>query len=309
MYAINRYNWINTLISSIGYIVCIILQTLIGFGQIPDLFKDSFSINGILGVISFSFVIFIIVGSKGKHLKVAVIIQIINILFLFLSVIFHKLYTPLPSIILGCVSIIVCCILSKYLKQLSENASTIDNLIYLDSLTGLLNKRGFMKELYIKSNQGKEFYLAMINLNDFRRISDITNHSEGDRILKDLAQSWLKIPMDFTLSYFGGGTFALVSEYKKYYIDNIISEMFNSIKLIDSEYNVLITLAVGVSHYTQDTNNIDQLVTYADTAMIKSKEAGKNKVTYFDYDSYNLIKNRYNIERNVRNALMKKAMF
>lgn len=305
MYALNRYNWINTLISSIGYMVCIILQTLIGLGQMLDVFGDSFSINGILGIVAFSFVISIIIGSKGKHLKVAVIIQIINILFLSLSVIFRKLYTPLPSLILSCVSIIVCCTLSKYLKQLSENASTIDNLIYLDSLTGLLNKRGFMKELYVKSNQGKEFYLAMIDLNDFRRISDITNHSEGDRILKNIAQSWLKIPMDFTVSYFGGGTFALVSECKKYYIDNIISEMFNSIKFIDSEYNVLITLAVGISHYTQDTNNIDQLVTYAGTAMIKSKEAGKNKVTYFDYDSYNLIKNRYNIERNVRNALVK----
>lgn len=305
MYALNRYNWINTLISSIGYMVCITLQTLIGLGQMPDVFGDSFSINGILGIVAFSFVISIIIGSKGKHLKVAVIIQIINILFLSLSVIFRKLYTPLPSLILSCVSIIVCCTLSKYLKQLSENASTIDNLIYLDSLTGLLNKRGFMKELYVKSNQGKEFYLAMIDLNDFRRISDITNHSEGDRILKNIAQSWLKIPMDFTVSYFGGGTFALVSECKKYYIDNIISEMFNSIKFIDSEYNVLITLAVGISHYTQDTSNIDQLVTYADTAMIKSKEAGKNKVTYFDYDSYNLIKNRYNIERNVRDALVK----
>lgn len=305
MYALNRYNWINTIISSIGYLVCIILQSLIGLGQIPDVFGDSFSINGILGIVAFSFVISIIIGSKGKHLKVAVIIQIINILFLSLSVIFRKLYTPLPSLILSCVSIIVCCTLSKYLKQLSENASTIDNLIYLDSLTGLLNKRGFMKELYVKSNQGKEFYLVMIDLNDFRRISDITNHSEGDRILKNIAQSWLKIPMDFTVSYFGEGTFALVSECKKYYIDNIISEMFNSIKFIDSEYNVLITLAVGISHYTQDTNNIDQLLTYADTAMIKSKEAGKNKVTYFDYDSYNLIKNRYNIERNVRNALVK----
>lgn len=305
MYAINRYNWINTLISSIGYIVCIILQTLIGLGQIPNVFGDSLSINGILGIVDFSFVISIIIGSKGKHLKVAVIIQIINILFLSLSVIFRKLYTPLPSLILSCVSIILCCILSKYLKQLSENASTIDSLIHLDSLTGLLNKRGFMKELYVKSNQGKEFYLAMIDLNDFRRISDITNPSECDRILKNIAQSWLKIPMDFTVSYFGGDTFALVSECKKYYMDNIISEMFNSINLIDSEYNVLITLAVGVSHYTQDTNNIDQLVTYADTAMIKSKEAGKNKVTYFDYDSYNLIKNRYNIERDVRNALVK----
>lgn len=305
MYTLNHYNWINTLISSIGYVVCIILQTLIGRGQIPDMFGESFSINGVLGVIAFSFIIFIIIGSKGKHLKVAVIIQILNIVFLSISVIFRKLYEPLPSIILNCVSIIVCYILSKYLKKLSENASTIDSLIYLDSLTGLLNKRGFMKELYVKSNQGKEFYLAIIDLNDFRRISDITNHSEGDRILRTLAQSWLKIPMDFTVSYFGGGTFAIMSECKKYYMDNIISEIFSSIKFIDSEYNYLITLAVGVSHYIQDTNNIDQLVTYADTAMIKSKEAGKNKVTYFDYDSYNLIKSRYIIERNIRNALVK----
>lgn len=305
MYTLNHYNWINTLISSIGYVVCIILQTLIGRGQIPDMFGESFSINGVLGVIAFSFIIFIIIGSKGKHLKVAVIIQILNIVFLSISVIFRKLYEPLPSIILNCVSIIVCYILSKYLKKLSENASTIDSLIYLDSLTGLLNKRGFMKELYVKSNQGKEFYLAIIDLNDFRRISDITNHSEGDRILRTLAQSWLKIPMDFTVSYFGGGTFAIMSECKKYYMDNIISEIFSSIKFIDSEYNDLITLAVGVSHYIQDTNNIDQLVTYADTAMIKSKEAGKNKVTYFDYDSYNLIKSRYIIERNIRNALVK----
>lgn len=305
MYTLNHYNWINTLISSIGYVVCIILQTLIGRGQIPDMFGESFSINGVLGVIAFSFIIFIIIGSKGKHLKVAVIIQILNIVFLSISVIFCKLYEPLPSIILNCVSIIVCYILSKYLKKLSENASTIDSLIYLDSLTGLLNKRGFMKELYVKSNQGKEFYLAIIDLNDFRRISDITNHSEGDRILRTLAQSWLKIPMDFTVSYFGGGTFAIMSECKKYYMDNIISEIFSSTKFIDSEYNDLITLAVGVSHYIQDTNNIDQLVTYADTAMIKSKEAGKNKVTYFDYDSYNLIKSRYIIERNIRNALVK----
>lgn len=305
MYTLNHYNWINTLISSIGYVVCIILQTLIGRGQIPDMFGESFSINGVLGVIAFSFIIFIIIGSKGKHLKVAVIIQILNIVFLSISVIFRKLYEPLPSIILNCVSIIVCYILSKYLKKLSENASTIDSLIYIDSLTGLLNKRGFMKELYVKSNQGKEFYLAIIDLNDFRRISDITNHSEGDRILRTLAQSWLKIPMDFTVSYFGGGTFAIMSECKKYYMDNIISEIFSSIKFIDSEYNDLITLAVGVSHYIQDTNNIDQLVTYADTAMIKSKEAGKNKVTYFDYDSYNLIKSRYIIERNIRNALVK----
>ena len=304
MYFRNKYNWVRTLISSIGYIVCIIIQTLIGRGCVPDFFGNTFSINGVIGVIAFSFILFTIIGSNGKHLKIALTLQLLNVSFLAVSVIALKNYAPLPSIILSFVSIIVCFTLSKYLKQLSENEITIDSLAYLDSLTGLLNKQGFIKELHVKANLGKEFYLAIIDLNDFRRINDITNHSEGDRILKNLAQIWSKIPKSFTMSYFGGGTFALVSECEKSYMDEIMSEIFNVIKLVDTEYNVLITVAVGISHYTQDTANVDQLITYAESAMVQSKGVGKNKLTYFDSDSYKLLKNRYLTERDVRNALI-----
>lgn len=282
---------------------CIVLQTLIGRGIIPDFFGNTFSINGVIGVIGFSFILFIIIGSNGKHLITAMTLQILNLSYLTVMVVALKNYAPLPSVILNCVGIIICFILSKYLKQLAKNEITIDTLIYIDNLTGLLNKQGFIKELYVKSNLGKEFYLAMIDLNDFRRINDITNHSEGDKILKNLAQLWSMIPKRFTMSYFGGSTFALVSDCEKYYMDEIISEIFDSIKLVNKEHNVVITVAVGISHYTQDTADVDQLITYAEAAMIQSKDVGKNKFTYFDSDSYKLLKKRYLTERDVRNAL------
>ena len=300
----NRYNWVRTLFSALGYVICITLQTLIGSGHVPDFFKNFFAVNGVLGVVAFSFILFMIIGSSGKHLKIAIYFQVMNIIFMIVPIIRLHNFAPLPSIILSCVSILVCITLSTYLKRLAENEIEMDNLAYIDSLTGLLNKRGFIKELYVKANLGKEFYLAMIDLNDFRRINDITNHSEGDRILKNLAQVWSKIPKGFTMSYFGGGTFALVSECEKYYMDEIMSEIFNAIKLVDTEYNVLITVAVGISHYTQDTANVDQLITYAEAAMVQSKGVGKNKLTYFDSDSYKLLKNRYLTERDVRNALI-----
>lgn len=282
---------------------CIVLQTLIGRGIIPDFLGNTFSINGVIGVISFSFILFIIIGSNGKHLITALTLQILNLSYLTVMVVALKNYAPLPSVILNCVGIIICFILSKYLKQLAKNEITIDTLIYIDNLTGLLNKQGFIKELYVKSNLGKEFYLAMIDLNDFRRINDITNHSEGDKILKNLAQLWSMIPKRFTMSYFGGSTFALVSDCEKYYMDEIISEIFDSIRLVNKEHNVVITVAVGISHYTQDTADVDQLITYAEAAMIQSKDVGKNKFTYFDSDSYKLLKKRYLTERDVRNAL------
>ena len=303
MYFNNKHNWIRTLISSIGYMSCIVLQTLIGRGLIPDFLGNTFSINGVIGVISFSFILFIIIGSNGKHLITALTLQILNLSYLTVMVVALKNYAPLPSVILNCVGIIICFILSKYLKQLAKNEITIDTLIYIDNLTGLLNKQGFIKELYVKSNLGKEFFRAMIDLNDFRRINDITNHSEGDKILKNLAQLWSMIPKRFTMSYFGGSTFALVSDCEKYYMDEIISEIFDSIRLVNKEHNVVITVAVGISHYTQDTADVDQLITYAEAAMIQSKDVGKNKFTYFDSDSYKLLKKRYLTERDVRNAL------
>lgn len=303
MYFNNKHNWIRTLISSIGYMSCIVLQTLIGRGLIPDFLGNTFSINGVIGVISFSFILFIIIGSNGKHLITALTLQILNLSYMTVTVVALKNYAPLPSVILSCVGIIICFILSKYLKQLAKNEITIDTLVYIDNLTGLLNKQGFIKELYVKSNLGKEFYLAMIDLNDFRRINDITNHSEGDKILKNLAQLWSMIPKRFTMSYFGGSTFALVSDCEKYYMDEIISEIFDSIRLVNKEHNVVITVAVGISHYTQDTTDVDQLITYAEASMIQSKDVGKNKFTYFDSDSYKLLKKRYLTERDVRNAL------
>lgn len=303
MYFNNKHNWIRTLISSIGYMSCIVLQTLIGRGLIPNFLGDTFSINGVIGVIGFSFILFIIIGSNGKHLITALTLQILNLSYLTVMVVALKNYAPLPSVILNCVGIIICFILSKYLKQLAKNEITIDTLVYIDNLTGLLNKQGFIKELYVKSNLGKEFYLAMIDLNDFRRINDITNHSEGDKILKNLAQLWSMIPKRFTMSYFGGSTFALVSDCEKYYMDEIISEILDSIKLVNKEHNVVITVAVGISHYTQDTADVDQLITYAEAAMVQSEDVGKNKFTYFDSDSYKLLKKRYLTERDVRNAL------
>ena len=303
MYFNNKHNWIRALISSIGYMSCIVLQTLIGRGLIPGFLGNTFSINGVVGVIAFSFILFIIIGSNGKHLITALTLQILNLSYLTVMVVALKNYAPLPSVILNCVGIIICFILSKYLKQLAKNEITIDALVYIDNLTGLLNKQGFIKELYVKSNLGKEFYLAMIDLNDFRRINDITNHSEGDKILKNLAQLWSMIPKRFTMSYFGGSTFALVSDCEKYYMDEIISEIFDSIRLVNKEHNVVITVAVGISHYTQDTADVDQLITYAEAAMIQSKDVGKNKFTYFDSDSYKLLKKRYLTERDVRNAL------
>ena len=303
MYFTNRYNWIRTTISSIGYLVCLIFQTLIGSGVLFSTFPNAFSLNGIFGVISFTFILFIVIGSNGNHVYVAIILQGINIILMLVPVIIMGSFISLPSIILSIVSIFISLVLSKYLKKIAYNEKYIDNIYYIDSFTGLLNKQGLLRELSIKSNLGKEFYLVMIDLNEFRRINDIKNQSEGDLILKELVGDWKNIPKSFTMSYLGGGTFAIVAECSRAYMDEIIKELFNVVLNICSTHSVLISIAIGISHHTLDTACIDQLITYAEAAMLQSKEVGRNKYTYFDSDSYKKITHRYLTERDIRNAL------
>ena len=84
-----------------------------------------------------------------------------------------------------------------------------------DSLTGLLNRRAFMRELSIEIERslryGRHFVLALCDLDDFKSINDTDGHPAGDRALEAVAtllQSTIRAS-DFAFRI-GGDEFALL---------------------------------------------------------------------------------------------------
>jgi diguanylate cyclase (GGDEF)-like protein len=102
----------------------------------------------------------------------------------------------------------ICLVLGRLSESLRRQADT-------DTLTGLLNRNGFMaaaiREHAIAQRSGNRLTLAMLDLDGFKQINDLRGHTVGDRVLVDLGQSWReRLRTGDILARHGGDEFVLL---------------------------------------------------------------------------------------------------
>lgn len=309
MFFNNKFNRIRTICFSIIYIICSLIQSFIGQGRMTLNFLPenipSVTLNGCFSTIALYSIILIVICSNGKHFKTALVLQGIELVYIIIPILkFHSIGS-LPAIFQTIFGIAVTIILALYIRKVKINEQNLNTIVYIDALTGCLNRRGLIRELSIKSNLGKEFYLIFLDLDNFKQINDLLGHSIGDQLLKDISERWSNLPfLRYTLFRLGGDEFAIIlesSDINK--IERFMEELFKSMESIDVKFSSIITTSAGIAHHTKDTTDINQLLIYADTAMYNAKKAGKNTYKYFDMKSYKELAKRYLTEEDIRRAL------
>ena len=206
-------------------------------------------------------------------------------------------------------SLLGCCLiyaLWRYIKRLKKDEEDLDKAAYTDLLTGCLNRRGLLRELAMKSEMGKSFYLIFIDLDNFKQVNDTLGHEAGDELLCDVATAWSKVQskFPFTICRLGGDEFAIIYETKdKEITRTFITNILRSATTLQSKFFTSISASAGLALYDEDTSDLQQLLSYADTAMYKAKLGGKNDYYFFDQDMYQEIMNRYLTEKDLKNAI------
>jgi diguanylate cyclase (GGDEF)-like protein len=102
------------------------------------------------------------------------------------------------------------------LDQRSELLRKLERLALTDELTGLANRRAWQQSLERELARARRHHeplcVAMLDLDHFKRFNDTHGHQAGDRLLREIAQTWrAQLRASDILARYGGEEFALVS--------------------------------------------------------------------------------------------------
>ncbi len=174
---------------------------------------------------------------------------------------------------------------------LEEQRKIIDELhdrLRSDSLTGIGNRTALEADLLQELTRAKRYRLplslAMVDLDDFKKVNDSYGHLVGDQVLKRLGQMMSKDVRNVDKVYrFGGEEFVIVMPHTPLDQGRLVAERVRrkaerkTFLMPDDGIRFKVTVSVGVSQL-EPGDELEDLIARADQAMYQAKASGRNRV-------------------------------
>jgi len=154
-----------------------------------------------------------------------------------------------------------------------------------DSLTGLLNRAGFLArlELALANARGGEMSLAIIDVDRFKLINDNAGHRAGDVVLREIAHRLLaEVRSGDAVGRLGGDEFIILLATADW--DRVQKICNRVVEAVSSEAIELPTgtalrtaISCGVTQYREGLT-AEEFIHEADLALYEAKRGGRNRV-------------------------------
>jgi diguanylate cyclase (GGDEF)-like protein/PAS domain S-box-containing protein len=202
--------------------------------------------------------------------------------------------------------------IAQDITEQKQQEERIQHLAYHDALTGLPNRMLVMdrlaRGLAVAQRQHRQLALLFMDLDRFKTINDTLGHLSGDSLLRQVAQR-LQSSMreQDTVARLGGDEFLVLLEHVAdvsdvaHVANKILSALALPFQLGKHELHV--TVSIGVSLYPRDAQDTESLLKYADTALYKAKDAGRNTYRFFSPEMDAHAHAQLRLENELRRAL------
>jgi diguanylate cyclase (GGDEF)-like protein/PAS domain S-box-containing protein len=188
----------------------------------------------------------------------------------------------------------------------------IEHQANYDTLTKLAN-RSLLRDrlqqgILTAASYGTRLAVVFIDLDRFKLINDSLGHHLGDELLKTMAARFKACVREYdTVARLGGDEFVLLVNGHGG-PQSVVVIMERMLEVIAQPWrsphgDFQVTCSIGVALYPDDGTDAETLLKHADSAMYRAKERGRNNFQFFTSDLNDLMRERLELENNLRRAL------
>ncbi|MEK6794693.1 MAG: sensor domain-containing diguanylate cyclase [Spirochaetota bacterium] len=183
-------------------------------------------------------------------------------------------------------------ILTNFVATLLSGIRSSDWAIR-DALTGIYNVNFFKQtcDQLITENERRQhedstFCVAMIDIDNFKTINDTYGHKVGDLVLRHVVQVIAAcLRKNDVLARFGGDEFCIVFKgcpmtNARIVCERILERIRNE-KTMSDDKVIPHSISIGVAEYRSHGTKREDIMHFADIAMYRSKNRGKNCYTIY----------------------------
>lgn len=143
-----------------------------------------------------------------------------------------------------------------------------------DSLTGLLNRNGFIEAVETRiaeATHDSPQTLLFVDVNEFKNINDRFGHAAGDRVLQEIARILSESTESELVCRWGGDEFVVLLDQGEAAAREYLSRIKERTRLWSHGNGLPVSLSMGVSFAPKDGTNLETLLSVADINLYQSK--------------------------------------
>ena len=195
-------------------------------------------------------------------------------------------------------------------SELKEARDTARYLADRDQLTNLHNRaylQNYLAELPRRPTE-KDCAVIFFDLDRFKLINDRFGHAMGDEVLRQVAVRAVNtLRGSDIVARLGGDEFVILLEgidAESQLMDRV-AELRAAISrpIVKGEHRVDVTISIGVASFSPGTTGFTEVLREADVALYASKQAGRNRATFFTREMGEAAKARDKMELELKRAV------